>query len=95
VRVSTVSGGITVRGSLGERGSLDMQSVSGRLKAIIPTTNLRYEASSFSGHVGACFSGDAQRSRGPGRTRLEGVRGEGGVLVVAKSHSGAVEICDR
>lgn len=95
VRLSTVSGAITVRGSLGEHGSVDMESVSGRLKVATPTTNLRYEASSYSGHVSACFSGDAQWSSGRGRTRLEGVRGTGGVLVVAKSHSGAVEICDR
>jgi hypothetical protein len=95
VRLSTVSGSITVRGSLGDRGSVDMETVSGRLKVATPTTNLRYEASSYSGRVSACFSGDSQWSSGRGRTRLEGVRGTGGVLVVAKSHSGAVEICDR
>lgn len=43
----------------------------------------------------ACFSGDSQWTSGRGRMRLEGVCGTGGVLVVAKTHSGSVEICDR
>ncbi len=95
VRLSTVSGAITVRGTLGEHGSMDLETVSGRLKVATPTTNLRYEASSYSGRVSACFNGDSQWTSGRGRTRREGVRGTGGMLVVAKSHSGSVEICDR
>jgi DUF4097 and DUF4098 domain-containing protein YvlB len=95
VRLSTVSGSITVRGTLGEHGSMDLETVSGRVKVATPTTNLRYEASSYSGRVSACFSGESQWTSGRGRMRLEGVRGNGGMLVVAKSHSGSVEICDR
>lgn len=95
VRLSTVSGSITVRGSLGEHGSMDLESVSGRLKVATPTTNLRYEASSYNGRVSACFNGDSQWINVRGRTRLEGVRGTGAVLVVARTHSGSVELCDR
>jgi hypothetical protein len=31
----------------------------------------------------------------PRGSRVEGVRGNGGGLVVARSHSGSVEVCDH
>jgi hypothetical protein len=94
VDASTVSGGIMVRGSLGSRSSVELESVSGRVNVALGAANFRFEVSSYSGRVGSCFGGEALRSSSRG-SRVEGVRGNGGGLVVARSHSGSVEVCDR
>lgn len=94
VDASTVSGGIVVRGSVGSRGNVELESVSGRVNVALAAPNFRFEISSYSGRVSSCFGGEALRSSSRG-SRVEGARGSGGGLVVARSHSGSVEVCDH
>jgi hypothetical protein len=94
VDASTVSGGIMVRGSIDDRGNVELESVSGRVNVALAAPDFRFEVSSYSGRVSSCFGGEAMRSN-PRGSRVEGVRGNGGGLVVARSHSGSVEVCDH
>lgn len=94
VDASTVSGGILVRGAMNNHSNVELESVSGRVNVALGAPNFRFEVSSYSGRVSSCFGGEALRSSSRG-SRLDGVRGNGGGLVVARSHSGSVEVCDR
>jgi DUF4097 and DUF4098 domain-containing protein YvlB len=95
VHLSTVSGAITLRGAIDSQASVEVSSVSGRLQIATRGAGFRYEASSYSGRVSSCFEGNSQWSSRQRGSRIGGVHGAGGGLVVAKSHSGSVEICDH
>jgi DUF4097 and DUF4098 domain-containing protein YvlB len=100
VRVGTVSGSLSVRGTFAKEADIDLSAVSGRVKVSARApAGLRYDLSSFSGSIRSCFGVDvdsAERNRrgGPG-SRMSGELGEGKASIRARSHSGSVEICDR
>jgi DUF4097 and DUF4098 domain-containing protein YvlB len=94
VDASSISGAIVLRGAVGNRANVELESVSGRVNVALSAPAFRFEVSSYSGRVSSCFGGEALRSSSRG-SRVEGMRGNGGGLVVARSHSGSVEVCDR
>lgn len=92
---ASVSGRITVRGSLTRDGSLELSSVSGPIVALAKApAGYRYDIGTSSGAIGNCFD-TAPVVRGGSGARLDGMRGEGSARVRIRNHSGAVEICDR
>ena len=99
VHATVVSGDITLRGALAREADVDTSSVSGRVKvnAQFPG-GFNYDVNTFSGAIRNCFGVEVDRNggrRGYGGARLAGSRGEGKATVRARSHSGAVELCDR
>ncbi len=100
VHATVVSGDITLRGALAREADVDASSVSGRVKvnAQFPG-GFNYDVNTFSGAIRNCFGADVDRNEGRrgfgGGSRLAGSRGEGKATVRARSHSGAVELCDR
>jgi DUF4097 and DUF4098 domain-containing protein YvlB len=101
VRVGTVSGSLSVRGTVAREADIDLSAVSGRVKVSAQApAGFHYDLSSFSGSIRSCFGVDvdsAERNRrggGPG-SRMSGELGEGKASIRARSHSGSVEICDR
>jgi DUF4097 and DUF4098 domain-containing protein YvlB len=96
VRVSTVSGGITVRGELARDADLDAQAVSGSVDIIATApAGFRYDMTTFSGSISSCFGTDADRgARGRGN-RIQGEHGDGAATVHVQSFSGSVRLCDH
>jgi DUF4097 and DUF4098 domain-containing protein YvlB len=101
VRAGTVSGSLSVRGTVAKEADIDLNAVSGRVKVSAQApAGFRYDLSSFSGSIRSCFGVDAdsaernRRGGGPG-SRLSGELGDGKASIRARSHSGSVEICDR
>ncbi len=102
VRGGVVSGNLSLLGSLSREAEVELNAVSGRVKiAAQAPAGFRYDVTTFSGGISSCFGGEADSkdggrrgSWGPG-SRLGGERGEGKASIRARSHSGAVEICDR
>lgn len=101
VHAGTVSGSLSVRGTLSREADIDLNAVSGRVKVSAQApAGFRYDLSSFSGSIRNCFGVEAdseernRRGWSPG-SRLSGERGDGKASIRARSHSGSVEICDR
>jgi len=96
VRVSSVSGDISLQGGLTKEGELEANSVSGRIRAVTQApSGYHYEARSFSGRIKTCLAGEVEKSKGSGGSRLDGTLGGGGATVRLQSHSGSVEVCDH
>jgi DUF4097 and DUF4098 domain-containing protein YvlB len=96
IRVSSVSGDISIQGGLTKEGELEADSVSGRVRAVAQApSGYHYEAKSFSGRIKTCLAGQVEKSKGSGGSRLDGALGGGGATVRLQSHSGPVEVCDH
>lgn len=99
VHATVVSGDVSLGGALAREADVDASSVSGRVKlsAQFPG-GFNYDVSTFSGRIRNCFGAEVDREDGRrrfGGSRLAGTRGEGKATVRARSHSGAVDLCDR
>jgi DUF4097 and DUF4098 domain-containing protein YvlB len=88
----TVSGNITLEGSLGSGASLDLECHSGNVDLLIPAdTSASFEVSSFSGEIRNDFGPAAKRTSkyAPGKY-LEFVTGSGSADVSIETFSGNV-----
>lgn len=88
---ATVSGDLTLDGSLAPNVDISMESVSGSLTLILPAdTSARVSGESFSGSVHSDFALDIQ-SEGPGKS-FRGDLGGGGGKISIESFSGDVNL---
>lgn len=96
VRLDSVSGAITYRGGLYRDGSLEVETVSGRVQMLAEAAGgYRYNLTSYSGHITSCFPGADELDERRGRKRLSATQGQGAASVSAKSMSGSISLCDR
>jgi len=97
VEMDTVSGGIEFRGDLADEGSLDIDTISGRITVEMPPSiGARFEVSTLSGSIGNDFGVAPQRvsAYGPGlELRFEQGNGSGDVTIESKS--GGIDIKTR
>jgi hypothetical protein len=90
----TVSGAVTVSGSLAPGAELEARSVSGSLRFTLNGA-ADYDLESFSGSINNCFGPKAQRpEHGPG-SHLSFHEGDGGGRVRLGSQSGSIHLCNH
>lgn len=93
----TVSGNITVEGSIGSGASFDVECHSGNISLILPAdTSATFEISTFSGEIQNDFGPAAKRTSkyAPGKW-LEFSTGSGGADVSIETFSGSVYLKKR
>ncbi len=91
---ATVSGDLTLDGSLAANADISMESVSGELSLVLPAdTSARVSGESFSGSVNSDFALDID-DEGPGKT-FSGSLGAGGGRISLESFSGDVNLRKR
>jgi hypothetical protein len=90
----TISGPVSVSGSLAAGAQLEAQSVSGSLRFTLKG-NADYDIQSFSGSIDNCIGPKAQRSDyGPG-VHLTFREGDGNARVRLGTQSGSIQLCDH
>lgn len=99
IRLRSTSGNLGFEGKLMKGGSVDAESVSGKLTVRASHEGgLDYQVSTFSGDIRNCMGLEAERvsKYGPGQ-RLNGTRGNGSeeARIRLKTMSGDVELCDK
>ncbi len=92
--LGTVSGAVSVSGSLASGAELEANSVSGRLEFTLKGSG-DYDIQSFSGPIDNCFGPKAERSGyGPG-LHLTFRQGDGSARVRLRTQSGSIQLCDH
>lgn len=90
--LSTVAGDATVAGDLADRGTINVDSMSGDVQLELPANvSATIHASSFSGDLRSEFGGTQKKEHGPG-SELSTTAGSGNGHVSIESFSGDVRI---
>lgn len=105
VRVNTLSGDVVLKGKLSKTGHYELRSTSGDVQIVTDKdASFQVEAGTFSGDITSDFplklGGNIQASsfgpgRGPKRSTIRGVAGDGGAVLSLQSLSGDILITKR